>query len=812
MAEKPKTEESKDPRGTDRTAGRVDSDDDATSELSLPFDWTVDDSLGGSLIDPDTDNILELGTLLNDRFEIVELVHSGGMSHVYKAIDRRRHPGGSGQIHVAIKVLRDSLSDGDEFRIMLEREAARAQALAHPNIINIYDFDEHEGRFFLVMEWLEGESVSALLQRTAGQRLAPSFAWAVIGGAATALHHAHLNNVVHADINPSNIFITATLDIKLLDFGVARCADDSRDPAESGTTWVTQTYASPEVLSGLPPAFQDDVFSLGCVAYRLLGGEHPFGGLPSIVARDRDIAVEPIPGVPENEWQVVSRALAYSRSERPETIDVFLRNHYPGAATGFSAGEPGWSTAFLRWGLPVAAAVVAAIAVGWWFRPDGSVTDSLAEAVPETPTAEVVTEADAPFVEALLMAARQATEDERLVLPEDDNAREWYREMLLAEPGNREALRGLRSISDAFVERAGTALKSGDPQAASSALAIAAETDAGNPAIGMVSELLVAQGDAQLTAARMAAAAGDIDQATAALTRAEQYEHIDRSAIDAIREQLAGLALELALLDGLAVVDSHIAAGRLLEPAAINARDSLAVLSDEYGDDPRLDAAYERLAERLLTRAAFATAAGSVAEAEALIDAADSLGVLEAEVDLARQSMAAAAAAAVPVPVPEEVLADEAPGDPGSAAIEDLPLVELDSEPDTLAAPRQEVLTETSEAEPTPSRLDPEPGASEVAQGAPPGGSDAASLEDLGLERFIAPTYPRRAERRGLNGYVEVAFDINPDGRTDAIEVLGGTNAAIFERSAADAVRKWRFAPRPDTVRESVILRFEIAD
>lgn len=810
MAEKPTSREPKDPRGTNRVAGNVEREDDVTSELSLPFAWTFDDDrVSGSLIDPDTDNILELGTLLNDRFEIVEVVHSGGMGHVYKAIDRRRHPQGSGEIHVAIKMLRDSLADRDEFRMTLEREAAKAQSLSHPNIINIFDFDEHEGRFFLVMEWLDGESVGALLQRTSGQRLAPTFAWTVIEGAATALHHAHLNNVIHADINPSNIFITSTLGIKLLDFGVARCADDSHDPAQGGATWVTQTYASPEVLSGLPPVFQDDIFSLGCVAYRLLGGEHPFDGSSSVAAKDRGIAVEPIPGVPESEWQILSRALAYSRSERPDTVDIFLRNQPAASAVAVNVREPKWRNALLRWGLPVATAVAAAVAVGWWIRPDVAATSSISEVVQTVPPAETITQTDAPVVETLLVAARQAAEDQRLVLPEDDNARQRYREILNAEPENPEALRGLRSISDAFVERARAQLKSGDPQAATSALTIASETDAGNPAIAMVSELLVAQGDAQLTAARVAAATGDIDQAALALARAERYAHIDPSAINAVRERLAGLAIESALLDGLAVVESHMAAGRLLEPAGSNARASLAALSDEYGGDPRLTAAYERLAERLLTRAAFATAAGVTAEAEVLIDAADSLGVLETEVDLARRSMAATAATAVSEP--PAVTAEEASDYPDSAAIVSAALIATDTELDALATQAEEPLTETSAAEPMQSASPPASAGGDVTQGEA-GRSTALSLEDLGLERFIAPTYPRRAQRRGLNGYVEVAFDINPDGRTGAIEILGGANAEIFDESATDAVRKWRFAPRQDTIRESVILRFQIAE
>ena len=797
MAEKRKSREPLEPCGTNSIADDVDPENDVTSELSQPFGWSIDDDvLSASHVDPETEDTLEPSTLLNDRFEIVELVHSGGMGHVYKAIDRRRHPEGSGQIHVAIKMLRESLADRDEFRMTLEREAAKAQSLSHSNIINIFDFDEHEGRFFLVMEWLEGESVNALLRRTSGQRLSPTFAWAVIEGAATALHHAHLNNVVHADINPSNIFITATRDIKLLDFGVARCANDSSDPAEDGATWVTQSYASPEVLSGLPPVFEDDVFSLGCVAYRLLGGEHPFARSSSIAAKDSGFVVEPISGMPESEWQILCRALAYSRSERPDSVEVFLRNQHPATVVGVSAGKPKRSTTFLRWGLPVAAVVVAAVAVGWWFRPDVSVTGSISEDAQSLPPAETLTQTDAPVVEALLVAAKQAAEDQRLVLPEDDNARERYREILIIEPENREALRGLRSISDVFVERAGTALRSGNPQAAVSALTIASETDAGNPAIGMVTELLIAQGDAQLTAARMAAATGDIEQATSALGRAAQYAHIDPATISAVREQLTGLAFEVALLDGLAVVDNHVAAGRLLEPSGNNALESLAALSDEYGSDPRLTAAYERLAERLLTRAAFATAAGSVAEAEFLIDTADSLGVLEAEVDLARESIATTAVTAGPET--ETVIADEARDFSNSSAVDSEMLVDANNDLDALAPPTQ-------------SGSDLASGGDEVTSAAS-GGSAAMSLEDLGLERFIAPTYPRRAQRRGLTGYVEVAFDITPDGRTDAIEVLGGTPAEIFDKSAADAVRKWRFAPRQDTIRGNVTLRFEIAE
>lgn len=824
MTEKHKSGESEDPRGGARVEGNVDPEDVVTSELSglvvrafldedsgAEYDTRITDVQLASHADADTEDTLEPGILLNDRFEIVELVHSGGMAHVYKAIDRRRHPEGSGQFHVAIKMLRESLADRDGIHIVLEREAAKVQSLSHPNIINVFDFDQYEGRFFLVMEWLEGESVLGLLRRTNEQRLSPAFAWAVIEGAAEAIRHVHLKNIVHADINPSNIFITTTHDIKLLDFGVARFATDPLDSPEHRVSWVTQTYASPEVLSGLAPVFQDDVFSLGCVAYRLLGGKHPFSGSPSIVAKNRGVSVEPIPGLPESDWQIVSRSLAYSRAERPDTVASFLRPRPPDAAAGIGLGESKPDAAILRWWLPVAAAVAVALAVSLWRLPDLRGTDVIPEdaqgatvdAIQEASPAAETTQTEAPSVEALLVAAKQAAAEERLVLPESDNAREWYREMLMIEPENPEALHGLRLISDAFVERADLALRSGDTRAAVSALTIASETDAGNPAIGIVAELLTAQGDAQLATARMAAAMGDIEQATAALAQAEQYAHIDPAMITAVREQLARLTREAAFVDSLAVADRHIAVGRLLEPAGDNAREALAGLSVDYGDDPRVLAAYQRLAERLLTRAAFATAAGSVADAESLLDAADSLGVLEAEVALARESLAkaaetrrtpAATASAVPEQATTDVSADGV-DNPGTPTIDGETPVEADVMSAGAVASVEEPMTVASEVTPATQRE-----------------TIAKRLEDLGLEHFVAPNYPRSARRRGLSGYVEVGFDVNPDGSTGAIEVLRGVPAGAFDESATDAVRQWRFAPRQDTYRGRISLRFEITD
>ena len=819
MAKKQKVEESGDRYGRDWVAASVDSDDEITSELSprqdkttgkesvkTPADIEIDDVQLAALVPAEPGDVLEVGTLLNDRFEIVDLLHSGGMSHVYKAMDHRRSPESSGQIYLAIKMLRASLSDRDELRMLLEREATKARSLAHPNIINTFDFDEHDGRFFIVMEWLEGETLSSLLRRTNGQRLSPTFAWNVIEGAAEAIRYAHLNDIVHADINPSNIFITSTHEIKLLDFGVARFVNRMHDPAEDEVLWAARAYASPEVLSGHAPVFQDDVFSLGCVAYRLLGGKHPFAGSPSIVARDNDMPVVPIPGVPQSDCEILLRALAYSRADRPDTIAVFLRNQPSSAVVGARESVPEWGATVLRWGVPAVSAVTAALAVVWLLRPDVTAFEAIPQStqevfpsviqeahhtdappqsaqelsedgIQEAPLVEVSGQSDTPTVEEMIAAGKRAVEEQRLILPEGDNGREWYREVLAIEPENPEALRGLRSISDIFVERANNALKSGNPQEAMSALTVASELDAGNPAISFVTELLVAQGDAQLTTARIAAAMGDIEQAAVALDQAEQYAHIAPVTIDSAREELAILARESALIDTIAVADNHMLEGRLLDPPGNNARDTLSELKDEYGESPQVQAANQRLAERLLTRAAFATSSGNISEAEPFIDAADALGVLTAEVALARASVLAAA---------ETFDADsgveihrEDPDDSG------LPVVNNNIQADAAI----ESAGLAARPEPIPVRL-----------------------ADLGLERFISPTYPRIAKRRGLTGYVEVAFDVKPDGTTGAIEIIEGVPAGTFDKSAGDAVRKWRFAPRQDTIRGNVTLRFEVTE
>ena len=762
------------------------------------------------------DDTFEPGFVLKDRFELVTLVHSGGMGHVYKAVDYRRQRIGSENIHVAIKMMRRTAAPEHDAHLVLEREAAKAQALSHPNIINIFDFDEHEDRFFLVMEWLDGESVNSLLRRNSGQQLAPEIAWSIIEGAAAAVEHAHSHNVVHADINPSNIFITGSGEIKLLDFGVARYNDDSPETSDIRSTWVTQTYASPEVLSGLPPVFEDDVFSLACIAYRLLSGRHPFDGSISIVAKHEGIEVPCIQGLADRDWLVLCRSLSYARADRCEPISAFIR-HTTSTATP-EVASPRYRRMRTLWPLAASVAALAIIAGGWWLWPSETLNEPAVEAQRspvEEPTmsdAEVIP-VQAP-VNELLASAVEAVEEGRLVGPEPGNARSLYREALVMEPTDPGALRGLRSISDTYVQQANQELIAGNPFQASAALAIAAETDPGNPAIMITNELLIAQGDRQLASARLAAVEGDTERAAELLSIAENYAHLDKDVINEVREQLARIAQEERFLERLAAAEEHIDRGRLTTPAQENAQTVLAELYRDHGDDPRLLGSMERLGERLLTRASAAIAAAEFANAGELLDAVDALDVLSPEVAAARESLQNAVVAA--------------DSDPTAAAGNDAPelpsVASLDTEANLPATPAATdvTLATTLESKGSESGLIEarkgtarEPVRANTAESlsttkAEPKKPKLSRLDELGIRSYVAPKYPRSASRRRISGLVHVGFDVNTDGSTSAINIVNSEPSGVFDASAAEAVSQWQFAPQDRVIRANVTVRFEL--
>lgn len=748
-------------------------------------------------LQPMGDEALEPGFILGDRFEIVDLVHSGGMGHVYKAIDNHRHLGGSGRVHVAIKMMRRSVAPQADAQLALEREATRTQSLSHPNIVSIFDFDQQDGQFYIVMEWLEGESVNELLRRTSGRQLAPQFAMQVIEGVANGLQHAHSKNVVHADINPSNVFITDTQEIKLLDFGVARyagAAGDAGDDMDGRLAWATRTYASPEVLSGSTPTFADDIFSLACLAYRLLSGTHPFAGSTSLEAKQAGISVSRIPGLSDERWQILSRALSYTKSDRPNSASAFLADHKASASVDEDTAstfrdehlaEADFGSAnlfplrhFSDW-LPVITAVAVVLFTGllWWAQ-----TDSQKRPADATEVASLPTDA-----ERLLSRAAEAFGEQRFIAPNEINARDLYREVLLLDPSNSVALEGLRAISDHYVQQAISTLRANAPADVAAALAIAEDIDPLNPAVATVHELLVAQGDGQLANAKLAAARGDVAQANEFLSNAERYAHVDADAISAVRLELEERADDQDFLSQLAIAEAHITAGRLTAPVGNNARALLIELKRNRANDSRLMSSMERLGQRLLTRASLAIDAARFTEAAGWLDAADSLGVLSVEVAAARSSLLRT--------LKEDADASAAP----SRATR------------TAAAAPARTTPAPVELQATPSRDNAETSSPATADASGPPTVRFRSLSDLGIEKYVAPRFPLSARRRGLAGVVEVSFDVNTDGSVSRVETMRAEPGSVFVASAEKAVQQWRFAPRDEVVSAQITMRFDLA-
>ncbi|MCR9279538.1 MAG: protein kinase [Pseudomonadaceae bacterium] len=279
------------------------------------------------------------GTSLKQRFVIEELLGQGGMGRVYRARDMRWVETGDKDPYVALKVLNSDLRADPSLVVALQREARKAQTLAHPNIATVYDFDRDEDQVFLTMEVLTGQALDDWL-RANPQGMPRKPALAHIRGLCLGLAYAHNRNIVHSDFKPGNVFLTDENQCKILDFGIARAVPSQRtddasgadeanqatlfDPSSRG--YLTPSYASAEMLDGARPTPADDVYALGLVIYQLLSGKHPFSYQSAVVARDKGLTPAPIRSLKGREWRALSRALSFDRRHRQSNAALFLRD------------------------------------------------------------------------------------------------------------------------------------------------------------------------------------------------------------------------------------------------------------------------------------------------------------------------------------------------------------------------------------------------------------------------------------------------------------------------------------------------------
>ena len=259
--------------------------------------------------------------VLRDRYELLSILGRGSSGTVYRALDRHRAHLADTARFVAVKVLKLDYHNRPEALAALEREFHQAQSLSHPNIVSVFDLDRDGDIYFIVMELLQGELLADVMARLHGP-MQRQHALALISSVGAALAHAHRRDLVHADLKPRNIMITATGEVRVLDFGFARHRplDLHSASAFDATPISAPAYASVERVNGSEPHPSDDVYSLACIAYELLSGEHPFGGRSAVLARSNGRRPRNIPGLTRKQMLALNRALLWSRGERK--IDV----------------------------------------------------------------------------------------------------------------------------------------------------------------------------------------------------------------------------------------------------------------------------------------------------------------------------------------------------------------------------------------------------------------------------------------------------------------------------------------------------------
>ncbi|HEV3104087.1 MAG TPA: protein kinase [Trinickia sp.] len=271
-----------------------------------------------------------IGDTLNGRFVLEECLGVGGMGTVYKALDLRKLEAADRKPYIAIKVLNVQFRGQPTSLIALQREARKAQTLAHRNIVTVYDFDRDGPMVYITMEYLSGSPLSKLLRAPDFTGMPYEKALPIIAGMGRALAYAHERGFVHCDFKPANVFLTDAGEVKVIDFGIARAltrSDDESDvtvfdPATLGG--ITPAYASPEMFEHREPDPRDDVYALGCVTYELLTGRHPFNRMSAIQARGEKMQPERPSNLDRRQWRTLAEALSLDRATRTPSVERFL--------------------------------------------------------------------------------------------------------------------------------------------------------------------------------------------------------------------------------------------------------------------------------------------------------------------------------------------------------------------------------------------------------------------------------------------------------------------------------------------------------
>lgn len=262
--------------------------------------------------------------ILAERYELIERIGDGGMAAVYRAHDQLLDR------YVAVKILHPQFANDEDFIIRFKKEAQAAAKLSHTNIVNIYDVGEWEEKHFIVMEYVEGETLKCKIQRDG--KLSIRDTLNISAQISEALEHAHTHNLIHCDIKPHNILIKPNGQVKVADFGIARAASSST-MTYSGNVVGSVHYISPEQAQGNSITPKSDIYSLGVVIYEMLTGQVPFKGENVVSIALKHLQETPVPvhelrpDVPPIVEAIVLKAMEKDPQKRFSSSQLIVEIH-----------------------------------------------------------------------------------------------------------------------------------------------------------------------------------------------------------------------------------------------------------------------------------------------------------------------------------------------------------------------------------------------------------------------------------------------------------------------------------------------------
>ncbi len=261
--------------------------------------------------------MISKGQMINDRYEIIRSIGEGGMANVYLAydtiLDRK----------VAVKVLRGDLAEDEKFVRRFQREAIAASSLSHPNIVEVYDVGEDDDKYYIVMEYVHGQTLKSLIKRRGALTLPEVID--IMSQLTSAISCAHDSYIIHRDIKPQNVIILEDGRVKVMDFGIAAQLN-SNSVTQTNSVMGTVYYLPPEQANGGAATTKSDIYSLGILMYELVVGRVPFkGDSPVEVAikqmREKipDLTVAN-PDLPMSIENIILRACAKNPKNRYDSV------------------------------------------------------------------------------------------------------------------------------------------------------------------------------------------------------------------------------------------------------------------------------------------------------------------------------------------------------------------------------------------------------------------------------------------------------------------------------------------------------------